>query len=57
MLVNMSTTIRQSVTLTKPQADYLRSESKRLGLSVSELLRRIVDEYRRAGSMEGESKL
>lgn len=38
--------MRQSVTLTEPQWAYLRKEAKRLGISVSDLIRRIVDGYR-----------
>jgi hypothetical protein len=39
---------RQSVTLTKPQETFLKAEAKRLGISVSDLIRRIIDEYREA---------
>ena len=42
----MSITIRQSVTLSRPQADYLRQEAERLGISVSDLIRRIIDQHR-----------
>jgi predicted DNA-binding ribbon-helix-helix protein len=44
----MSTTSRQSVTLTAPQIAYLRAEAERLGLTVSDLIRRIVDQHREA---------
>ena len=37
---------RQMISLTKPQADYLKSEAKRLGISVSDLIRRVIDAYR-----------
>jgi predicted DNA-binding ribbon-helix-helix protein len=37
---------RQSITLTKPQFAFLRKEAARLGVSVSELIRRIIDQYR-----------
>jgi len=37
---------RQSVTFTKPQATYLREEAVRLGISVSDLIRRIIDQHR-----------
>jgi hypothetical protein len=39
-------TERQSVTLTAPQATYLRQEAECLGISVSDLIRRIIDQYR-----------
>lgn len=45
-VVRMSTTIRQSVTLTKPQMTFLKKEADKLGISISDLIRRIVDEYR-----------
>lgn len=34
------------VTMTKPQAEYLKLEAERLGIKVSELIRRIIDEHR-----------
>jgi len=39
---------RQSVTLTKPQQSFLSKEANRLDISVSDLIRRIVDQYRDA---------
>jgi hypothetical protein len=39
-------TSRQSVTLTIPQLAFLKKEAKRLGISVSDLIRRIIDDYR-----------
>lgn len=45
-IVRMSTMHRQMISLTEPQSDYLRAEAKRLGVSVSDLIRRIVDAYR-----------
>jgi hypothetical protein len=42
----MITTKRQSVTLTEPQVKFLEAEAKRLGISVSDLIRRIIDQYR-----------
>lgn len=45
-MVTMATTIRQSVTLTKPQQEVLSAEADRLGITVSELIRRIVDYWR-----------
>lgn len=40
---------RQTVVLTDPQADYLKAEATRLGISVSDLIRRIIDTYREKG--------
>jgi hypothetical protein len=42
----MATTVRQSITLTGPQADFLKAEAERLGITVSDMIRRIVDQYR-----------
>lgn len=39
---------KMSVVLTQPQVKYLRDEAKRLGLTVGELLRRIIDAHREA---------
>lgn len=39
-------TIRRNVYLSEPQDAYLAAEAERLGISVTELLRRIVDQYR-----------
>jgi hypothetical protein len=36
----------QMVSLTHPQIAYLREEAKRLGVSVSEVIRRIIDRHR-----------
>jgi len=35
-----------SVTLTEPQTSFLKKEARRLGLSVADLIRRIVDSHR-----------
>ena len=37
---------RQMIQFTAPQLVFLKEEAKRLGLSVAELVRRIVDEHR-----------
>lgn len=37
---------KQMVSLTEPQIAFLKKEAKRLGISVSDLIRRIVDEWR-----------
>lgn len=39
---------RTTINLTTPQLSWLRKEAKRLGLTLGELLRRIVDEKREA---------
>jgi predicted DNA-binding ribbon-helix-helix protein len=41
---HMST--RQTVTLTTPQSDFLKRLAKVKGITVSDLIRRIIDEYR-----------
>jgi hypothetical protein len=45
-MVLMST--RQTVVFTEPQHSWLRKRAKELGISVSELIRRMVDEKRDA---------
>jgi ribbon-helix-helix CopG family protein len=37
---------RRSVTLTAPQLGFLKQEAERLGISISDLVRRIIDAYR-----------
>jgi hypothetical protein len=37
---------RQMVSLTSPQISFLKEEAARLGVSVSDLIRRIIDAYR-----------
>ena len=48
--------MRMSVTLTDPQAAYLKREAKRLGLSVGDLIRRVIDTYRGASGRQGNEK-
>jgi hypothetical protein len=42
----MNETSKQSVNFTRPQLNYLRDEADRLGITVSDLIRRIVDQFR-----------
>ncbi len=44
--IGATATIRRNVYLSEPQDEYLSSEAERLGISITELLRRIVDHYR-----------
>jgi hypothetical protein len=37
---------RTALTLTIPQYEYLMVEAKRLGISVADLIRRIIDQHR-----------
>ena len=37
---------RQMISFTDPQYAYLEQEAERLGISIAELVRRIVDEHR-----------
>jgi hypothetical protein len=37
---------KQMVSLTEPQVAFLKTEAKQLGISVSDLIRRILDQYR-----------
>ena len=42
----MKVSSRLNVTLTEPQLVYLRVEADRLGISIGELLRRLIDQHR-----------
>jgi hypothetical protein len=42
----MNTSHRQMVTLSTDRAEFLKQEAARLNISVSDLLRRIIDQYR-----------
>jgi hypothetical protein len=42
----MPETVRHTVTLTKPQHVWLKVEAERLGITVSDLIRRLIDEGR-----------
>ena len=44
---------KQMVSFTVPQLAFLKDESQRLGISVAELVRRIVDVYRAQQGQEG----
>ena len=37
---------KRMISLTDPQVTFLSEEAKRLGISVADLIRRIVDQYR-----------
>jgi len=39
---------RRSIVLTDPQKFFLQAEAERLGISVADLIRRIIDEHRAA---------
>ena len=42
----MATLARINLSLTEPQLAFLRIEAERLGVTVGELLRRVIDQYR-----------
>jgi hypothetical protein len=42
----MGTTHKQTITLTLPQVAYLKTEAEKLGISLADLVRRIIDEHR-----------
>jgi hypothetical protein len=44
----MTQITRRSINLPAPQAAWLRDEAARLGINVSELVRRIIDQFREA---------
>jgi len=37
---------KQQVSLTDPQVEWLEAEAKRLGVSIAEVIRRIIDKHR-----------
>ena len=37
---------RQTISFTQPQESFLKAEARRLGITVSDVVRRIVDQYR-----------
>jgi hypothetical protein len=41
---------KQMISLTDPQIAFLKAESARLGISVSDLIRRIIDQHREGQS-------
>ena len=44
----MSKNPRLMLTLTSPQREYLEAEAERLGVTIAELIRRIIDKHRKA---------
>jgi hypothetical protein len=42
----MANTTRTSVTLTNRQLEFLRIEAERVGITVADLIRRVLDEWR-----------
>ncbi len=44
----MSMMHKQTITFTKPQIAFLQAKAKKLGISVADLIRRIIDAHREA---------
>lgn len=42
---------RRSIVLTDPQAAFLQAEAMRLGITMADLIRRIIDQYRDAARL------
>jgi predicted DNA-binding ribbon-helix-helix protein len=42
----MPFTVRTSLPLSTPQHEWLKREAERMGISISDLIRRIIDAYR-----------
>jgi hypothetical protein len=40
------TSYRQTISFTEPQAEYLRREAEKLGITFADLVRRIIDQHR-----------
>ncbi len=47
-MVLMASTQKTSITLTVPQHEYLTAEAARLGITIADLVRRIIDQHREA---------
>jgi len=47
---------KRKITMTEPQDVFLRIEAKRLGITVADLVRRIVDEHRKPIEAQRETK-
>jgi hypothetical protein len=50
----MNNSPRQTVTFTRPQSDFLKLEAERLGITVSDLIRRIIDQHRESNRITEE---
>jgi hypothetical protein len=48
--------IKRMISFTEPQDDWLNKEAERLGISVAELVRRIIDWYREPQSERKQSE-
>ena len=51
-IVHMSTKKQRSIVFTAPQYDFLEREAARLDVTISELIRRIIDEFRERAPKE-----
>jgi|APFre7841882654_1041346.scaffolds.fasta_scaffold74940_2 tRNA uridine 5-carbamoylmethylation protein Kti12 len=47
---------KRKITMTAPQDVFLRREAERLGITVADLVRRIIDEYRKPLEAQREAK-
>jgi hypothetical protein len=45
-MVPMSAMHKQTISFTQPQIEYIRQEAERLGISVADVIRRIIDQHR-----------
>ena len=45
-MVLMSTSHKQTITFTRPQIEYLKKAATVLGISVADMVRRIIDQHR-----------
>lgn len=46
MMLHMGGMHKQTISFTKPQIEFLRKEGEQLGISVADVVRRIVDRHR-----------
>lgn len=45
-------TLKRSIVFTDPQADWLRQEASRLGISFADAVRRVIDHHREEKNVE-----
>lgn len=53
-MVTTGTMHKQTITFTQPQIEYLKAEAARLGISVADMVRRIIDQHREKQTPSGD---
>jgi hypothetical protein len=55
-VIPMAETVKRSLVLSRKQSVFLQKEAERLGITVSDLIRRILDEYRETRNVPGKGQ-